>query len=59
MFSKALVLIRIAYANIISSMLNVFVGLVLLFGAALLVVGGSIFSTLDDALSKSIKTSVS
>lgn len=58
MFSKALVLIRIAYANIISSMLNVFVGLVLLFGAALLVVGGSIFWTLDDALSKSIIGSI-
>ena len=58
MFSKALVLIRIAYANIISSMLNVFVGLVLLFGAALLVVGGSVFSTLDDALSKSIIGSI-
>jgi ABC-type lipoprotein release transport system permease subunit len=58
MFSKALVLVRIAYANIISSMLNVFVGLVLLFGAALLVVGGSIFSTLDDALSKSIIGSI-
>jgi len=58
MFSKALILIRIAYANIISSMLNVFVGLVLLFGAALLVVGGSIFWTLDDALSKSIIGSI-
>ncbi len=58
MFSKALVLIRIAYANIISSMLSVLVGLVLMFGAALLVVGGSIFSTLDDALSKSIIGSI-
>ena len=58
MFSKALVLLRIAFANIISSMLNLFVGLVLLFGAALLVVGGSVFSTLDDALSKSIIGSI-
>ncbi|MDP1824345.1 MAG: ABC transporter permease [Archangium sp.] len=58
MFSKALVLVRIAFANIKSSMLNVFVGLVLLFGAALLVVGGSIFSTLDEALSKSIIGSI-
>ncbi len=39
-------------------MLNVFVGLVLLFGAALLVVGGSIFSTLDEGLSKSIIGSI-
>lgn len=58
MFSKALVLIRIAFANIRSSMLNLFVGLVLLFGAALLVVGGSVFSTLDDALSRSIIGSI-
>lgn len=58
MFSKALVLVRIAFANITSSMLNLFVGLVLLFGAALLVVGGSVFSTLDDALSKSIIGSI-
>jgi ABC-type lipoprotein release transport system permease subunit len=58
MFSKLGVLIRIAFANILSSMLNVFVGVVLLFGAALLVIGGSIFSTLDDALSKSIIGSI-
>jgi ABC-type lipoprotein release transport system permease subunit len=58
MVSKLAILIRIAFANIISSMLNVFVGLVLLFGAALLVIGGSIFSTLDDALSKSIIGSI-
>lgn len=58
MFNKALVLVRIAVANIFSSMLNVFVGAVLLFGAALLVVGGSIFGTLDGALSKSIVGSI-
>lgn len=58
MFSKAVVLVRIAVANIFSSMLNVFVGLVLLFGAALLVIGGSVFATLDDALSKSIIGSI-
>lgn len=58
MLNKALVLVRIAVANIFSSMLNVFVGLVLLFGAALLVIGGSIFGTLDDALSKSIVGSI-
>ncbi len=58
MFSKVLVLVRIAFANIRSSMLNLFVGLVLLFGAALLVVGGSVFSTLDDALSRSIIGSI-
>lgn len=59
MFSKALILVRIAVANIFSSMLNVLVGLVLLFGAGLLVVGGSIFSTLDGSLSKSIVGSIS
>lgn len=58
MLSRAAVLFRIAFANITSSMLNVFVGLVLLFGAALLVIGGSIFSTLDEALSKSIIGSI-
>ncbi len=58
MFSKALVLARIAFANIFSSLLNVFVGVVLLFGAALLVVGGSLFTTLDGALSRSIVSSV-
>ncbi len=58
MLSTARVLFRIAVANIFSSLLNVFVGLVLLFGAALLVVGGSLFSTLDDSLSKSIVDSL-
>lgn len=57
--SRLLILFRIAFANLFSSMLNVFVGLVLLFGAALLVVGGSVFNTLDDALSKSIVGSIS
>lgn len=59
MFSKALILARIALSNIFSSLLNVFVGLVLLFGAALLVIGGSLFSTLDGALSRSIIDSIS
>lgn len=58
MLSTAGVLFRIAVANIFSSLLNVFVGLVLLFGAALLVLGGSLFSTLDDSLSKSIVDSL-
>lgn len=58
MFSQGSVLLRIAWANITSSMLNVFVGLVLLFGSALLVVGGSIFATLDAALSKSVIGSI-
>ncbi|MFO0595268.1 MAG: ABC transporter permease [Myxococcaceae bacterium] len=58
MFSRAVVLVRIAVANIFSSALNLFVGAVLLFGAALLVVGGSIFATLDEALSKSIVGSI-
>jgi ABC-type lipoprotein release transport system permease subunit len=59
MFAKALVLVRIAFSNIFSSLLNVFVGLVLLFGAALLVIGGSLFSTLDGSLSRSIVDSIS
>jgi ABC-type antimicrobial peptide transport system permease subunit len=58
MFSNLQVLVRIAFANIISSALNVFVGLVLLFGSALLVIGGAVFTTLDDSLSKSIVDSI-
>jgi ABC-type lipoprotein release transport system permease subunit len=52
------VLVRIALANITSSLLNVFIGSVLLFGTALLVVGGSLFQTLDGSLSRSIVDSV-
>lgn len=59
MLSRFVVLLRIAFVNITSSLLSFFIGLVLLFGAALLVVGGSLFSTLDNALSKSIVGSVS
>jgi ABC-type lipoprotein release transport system permease subunit len=58
MLSKAFVLTRIALANIFSSLLNVFVGVVLLFGAALLVIGGSLFWTLDGSLSRSIVDSI-
>jgi ABC-type lipoprotein release transport system permease subunit len=58
MLSHLQVLVRIAMANIISSALNVFVGSVLLFGTALLVVGGSLFSTLDGSLSRSIVDSL-
>ncbi len=58
MLSHLQVLVRIAFANIISSALNVFVGLVLLFGSALLVIGGAVFTTLDDSLSKSIVDSI-
>ncbi len=53
-----LILLRLAVSNVFASALNVLVGLVLLFGTALLVVGGSLFSTLDNSLSKSIVDSV-
>ncbi len=59
MLSKFTVLVRIALANVFASALNLFVGLVLAFGAAMLVIGGSIFWTLDEALSKSIVGSIS
>lgn len=58
MFSNLMILVRIALANIVSSALNILVGLVLLFGAALLVIGGSIFTTLDGSLSRSIVDSI-
>lgn len=58
MLSRLFVLVRISLANIVSSFLNVFVGSVLAFGAALLVIGGSLFSTLDESLSKSVVGSI-
>ncbi len=58
MLSTFRALVRIALANLFSSFLNVFVGAVLAFGAALLVVGGSLFSTLDQSLSRSIVGSI-
>lgn len=58
MLSRLLVLVRISLANIVSSFLNVFVGVVLAFGAALLVIGGSLFATLDESLSKSVVGSI-
>src|SRR4051794_34185462 len=58
MISKLVVLVRIAFANLFGSFLNVFVGLVLFFGAGLLVVGGALFGTLDRSLSKSIVGSI-
>jgi len=57
--SRLLVLVRIALANITSSALNFLVGLVLFFGAALLVIIGALFGTLDGALSRSIVDSIS
>jgi ABC-type lipoprotein release transport system permease subunit len=59
MLPRVVVLLRLALSNLLASLLNVFVGLVLLFGAALLVIGGSIFTTLDGALSRSIIDSLS
>ncbi len=58
MFARVAILFRIAFANLFASLLNVFVGLVLAFGAALLVIGGSLFTTLDEALEKSIVGSI-
>ncbi|MBL8953804.1 MAG: FtsX-like permease family protein [Myxococcaceae bacterium] len=58
MFSKLAVLVRIAFANLFGSGINILVGVVLFFGAALLVVGGALFGTLDRSLSKSIVGSV-
>ena len=58
MLARVAILVRIALANLFASFLNVFVGIVLTFGAALLVVGGSLFSTLDQSLSRSIVGSI-
>jgi len=56
--ARLAILVRIALANLVSSFLNVFIGAILAFGTALLVIGGSLFSTLDQSLSRSIVGSV-
>jgi ABC-type lipoprotein release transport system permease subunit len=52
--SRLNVLVQIALRNLFGSLLNLFVGAIIFFGTVLLVVGGSIFDTLDHSLSKSI-----
>lgn len=58
MLSKLSVLLQIAVRNLFASLLNVFIGVVIVLGTVLLVVGGSLFQTLDQSLSKSIVGSV-
>ena len=58
MLSRLLVLVRLALANIASSLLNFFVGAVLALGAAVLVIVGSLYMTLDQSLSKSVVGSI-
>lgn len=58
MATRLVLLARVAVGNLLSSFLNVFVGAVLAFAAALLLIGASLFSTLDQSLSKSIVGSV-
>lgn len=58
MFSTLLVLVQVALRNLAGSLLSLFVGSIIFFGTVLLVVGGSVFDTLDKALSKSIVGSV-
>jgi len=58
MLSRTFVLVQIALRNLFGSLLNLFVGSIILFGTVLLVVGGSLFDTLDRSLSKSIVGSV-
>ncbi len=58
MISRTAILAQIALRNLFGSLLNLFVGSIILFGTVLLVVGGSLFDTLDRSLSKSIVGSV-
>lgn len=58
MFSTLRVLIQVAFRNLLGSLLSLFVGSIIFGGTVLLVVGGSVFSTLDKSLSKSIVGSV-
>lgn len=58
MLSRLTVLIQIALRNLFGSLLNLFIGAIIFGGTVLLVVGGSLFDTLDRSLSKSIVGSV-
>ena len=58
MLSRLIVLTQIALRNLFASPLNLLVGLIILIGTVTLVVGGSLFNTLDRSLSKSIVGSV-
>lgn len=58
MFSRLVVLTQIALRNLFGSLLNLFIGAIIFGGTVLLVVGGSLFDTLDRSLSKSIVGSV-
>ena len=54
MFSTFKVLLQVSLRNLVGSLLSLFVGSIIFGGTVLLVVGGSIFDTLDKSLSKSI-----
>jgi ABC-type lipoprotein release transport system permease subunit len=56
--SEFALLLRIASRNIFSSFLNVIIGLIILAGTLFFVVGGSLVSSMDSAMSRSIIGSV-
>src|SRR5262249_42307177 len=56
--SEILVLSQIALRNIFASFLNVVIGGILLVGTLLFVVGGSLLSSVDNAMSRSIIGSI-
>jgi ABC-type lipoprotein release transport system permease subunit len=58
MMSDLGLLLRISARNLFSSFLNVIIGLIILAGTVFFVVGGSLISSMDEAMSRSIIGSV-
>ncbi len=56
--SELLVLLQISLRNLFGSFLNMIIGSVILVGTLLLVVGWSVLSSIDSAMSKSITGSI-
>lgn len=56
--SEALLLSRLAVRNLFSSFLNLVIGGIILVGTLLFVVGGSLLTSMDEAMSKSVTGSI-
>ena len=56
--SWVLLLLQTSLRNVLSSFLNVVIGLILLVGTAIFVVGGSLVDSMDKAMSRSIIGSI-
>ncbi|MBI3180738.1 MAG: FtsX-like permease family protein [Myxococcales bacterium] len=58
MISAFVVLVRIALRNLFASAINLVIGAIILFGTALVVVGGALLDSVDRAMSSSVIGSV-